>query len=331
MKSNHGAAKFQHTRPIQNMATFTRLDCEDRFELLIFLSSLGCASYMPADDAVYEDAKSLFEFLNTENNGISTRRRRENGNDSDSEDDIEITNAIQDSLEEIVKDLCTDIDCLENLNPALEFPAQDYSHHEASSSIRQGISSSATGVSNATSPRNEHKVDTTGKELPTKCKVDKELKQDTLGETLGELIDTKIKDLERAYNSVAGLMERVGFSRDLVEDALEERLRRSEGAANVNEKNEREVDAFIQLRRKGHKDVKPQRPTYPKIHKDHLSVDTLRYYNLPYEDDLEDPNYFVILREMDRYEIEVFFEHTRRIRSSPHPTFVEKRPGKPYA
>ncbi|KAF1829056.1 hypothetical protein BDW02DRAFT_561926 [Decorospora gaudefroyi] len=55
-------------------------------------------------------------------------------------------------------------------------------------------------------------------------------------------------------------------------------------------------------------------PTYAKIHKDHLDVETLHYYDIPYEYDT-DPDYFIVLREMSEKETEVLFEHTRRLRA----------------
>ncbi|KAF2189665.1 hypothetical protein K469DRAFT_700914 [Zopfia rhizophila CBS 207.26] len=56
-------------------------------------------------------------------------------------------------------------------------------------------------------------------------------------------------------------------------------------------------------------------PTYVKVHKDHLAIDTLLYYDIPYEFDRSDPNYIIILREMDSKETEILFEHTRRLRT----------------
>ncbi|KAI7337573.1 hypothetical protein KC315_g2217 [Hortaea werneckii] len=57
-----------------------------------------------------------------------------------------------------------------------------------------------------------------------------------------------------------------------------------------------------------------RRPVYPSTHRDFLSLDTLAYYDIPYEIDRSDPDYIIILREMDKYETEVLFEHTRRLR-----------------
>ncbi|KAL1599569.1 hypothetical protein SLS60_007372 [Paraconiothyrium brasiliense] len=56
-------------------------------------------------------------------------------------------------------------------------------------------------------------------------------------------------------------------------------------------------------------------PTYVKVSKEHLAVDTLIYYDIPYEVDRADPNYIIIMREMEPRETEILFEHTRRLRS----------------
>ncbi|KAF2120524.1 hypothetical protein BDV96DRAFT_594978 [Lophiotrema nucula] len=66
-------------------------------------------------------------------------------------------------------------------------------------------------------------------------------------------------------------------------------------------------------------------PTYVKVHRDHLSVDTLQYYDIPFEYDRGDPEYLIILREMDQKETEILFEHTRRLRSRGTPLLIEQR------
>lgn len=76
------------------------------------------------------------------------------------------------------------------------------------------------------------------------------------------------------------------------------------------------------------------KPTYVKVHRDHLAVETLTYYGLPWEWDRvssnqlrhrskhsdnrsqqTDTDYIIILREMDPRETDILFEHTKRIRS----------------
>ncbi|KAL1606737.1 hypothetical protein SLS60_004144 [Paraconiothyrium brasiliense] len=55
--------------------------------------------------------------------------------------------------------------------------------------------------------------------------------------------------------------------------------------------------------------------TYVKVSKEHLTIDTLLYYDNPYEVDRIDPNYIIIVRQMEPAETEVLFQHTRRLRS----------------
>ncbi|KAF1965573.1 kinase-like protein [Bimuria novae-zelandiae CBS 107.79] len=55
-------------------------------------------------------------------------------------------------------------------------------------------------------------------------------------------------------------------------------------------------------------------PTYVKASKQHLDIETLQYYDLPYEIDENDPGHIIILREMEPYETNILFEHTRRQR-----------------
>ncbi|KAK4913314.1 hypothetical protein LTR49_018387 [Elasticomyces elasticus] len=59
------------------------------------------------------------------------------------------------------------------------------------------------------------------------------------------------------------------------------------------------------------------RPMYPKVHQKYLLPETLSYYGLPYEYDRSDPGYIIILRDMDQYETEILFEHTKRLRAGP--------------
>ncbi|KAF2722590.1 hypothetical protein K431DRAFT_41562 [Polychaeton citri CBS 116435] len=58
-----------------------------------------------------------------------------------------------------------------------------------------------------------------------------------------------------------------------------------------------------------------RQPVYAKIHRDYLSIDTLIYYDIPYEFDPDDSNYIIILREMSKTETNLLFEHTARLRS----------------
>ncbi|KAM0723109.1 hypothetical protein Q7P37_001309 [Cladosporium fusiforme] len=56
-------------------------------------------------------------------------------------------------------------------------------------------------------------------------------------------------------------------------------------------------------------------PVYAKIHVDYLSTETLRYYDIPWEYDRNDPSYIIILREMDKHETNILFDHTKALRA----------------
>jgi hypothetical protein len=64
-------------------------------------------------------------------------------------------------------------------------------------------------------------------------------------------------------------------------------------------------------------DVRGQlpQPIYPKLHRSHLDLETLLYYDIPYEI-ADDPDWVLVLREMSDMELEVLFEHTRRLREN---------------
>ena len=56
-------------------------------------------------------------------------------------------------------------------------------------------------------------------------------------------------------------------------------------------------------------------PVYPKIHRDYVEEATLEYYDIPYQVDENDGNFLILLLEMNKYETDVLFEHTRRLRA----------------
>ncbi|SMY24007.1 unnamed protein product [Zymoseptoria tritici ST99CH_1A5] len=58
----------------------------------------------------------------------------------------------------------------------------------------------------------------------------------------------------------------------------------------------------------------PDAPVYPKVHRKYLSVETLNYYHIPWEYDHLDPEYIIILRDMDQRGTDLLFEHTSRLR-----------------
>ena len=82
-------------------------------------------------------------------------------------------------------------------------------------------------------------------------------------------------------------------------------------------------------------------PTYIKVHRDHIDVETLRYFGLPWEYDTvrqsesrpsssanseqANPDYVIILHEMDERETDILFEHTRKLRRGSTQMLIEDR------
>jgi hypothetical protein len=66
-------------------------------------------------------------------------------------------------------------------------------------------------------------------------------------------------------------------------------------------------------------------PTYIKIHKNHVDVETLKYFGLPWGYDPSSTEYFLIFQEMDSKETEILFEHTRKLRKRTTELLIEDR------
>ncbi len=64
------------------------------------------------------------------------------------------------------------------------------------------------------------------------------------------------------------------------------------------------------------KKAKPiHQPTYSKVHTKHIDIRTLNHYDIEYEYEHGDREYIIILQEMSLREMEVLFEHTRKLRA----------------
>ena len=62
-------------------------------------------------------------------------------------------------------------------------------------------------------------------------------------------------------------------------------------------------------------DVRSLTPSFRKIHRNFLDPETLVHYRLPWEYDVEDPEFMTIFRDMLKDEVEVLFQHTKVLRS----------------
>ncbi|CAD0047391.1 unnamed protein product, partial [Aureobasidium pullulans] len=66
-------------------------------------------------------------------------------------------------------------------------------------------------------------------------------------------------------------------------------------------------------------------PVYPRINRKFLDIETLEHYHVPWEWDRANSEYIILLRELDKYETDVLFEHTRRRRQGlSAPLLIEK-------
>ncbi|KAI4720289.1 hypothetical protein E4T48_03417 [Aureobasidium sp. EXF-10727] len=63
-----------------------------------------------------------------------------------------------------------------------------------------------------------------------------------------------------------------------------------------------------------------KQPVYPRVHRKYLDIETLDHYGIPWEWDRENQEFIILLREFDKYETDVLFEHTRRLRQRGNST-----------
>jgi hypothetical protein len=86
--------------------------------------------------------------------------------------------------------------------------------------------------------------------------------------------------------------------------------------------------------------VSSRSETFVKIHKNHLDIETLRYFKLPYtidevcpfalDEDVfnqeqVDTDYFIIYQELDQQATDLLFEHTRKLRKRHKELLIEDR------
>jgi hypothetical protein len=60
--------------------------------------------------------------------------------------------------------------------------------------------------------------------------------------------------------------------------------------------------------------VTDSRPTYMRVARKYVDVDTLLTFGIPWEIDSTDPAYFILLKWMDESETDMLIEHTRKLR-----------------
>lgn len=108
--------------------------------------------------------------------------------------------------------------------------------------------------------------------------------------------------------------------------AFRERVRLEFGRAGYSEES---IDKILAKGEKGekaqgHKTIMDvSRPTYIKVHRKHLSPETLDVYELPWEWDPQNSNYILIKRWIPEHDQDKLFDHTRRLREG---RLLEHRP-----
>ncbi|KAI5203579.1 hypothetical protein E4T39_04123 [Aureobasidium subglaciale] len=66
-------------------------------------------------------------------------------------------------------------------------------------------------------------------------------------------------------------------------------------------------------------------PVYPRINRKFLDIETLEHYHVAWEWDRANSDFIILLRELDKYETDVLFEHTRRRRQGiAAPLLIDK-------
>lgn len=80
-------------------------------------------------------------------------------------------------------------------------------------------------------------------------------------------------------------------------------------------------DRQIAVVTKKEKAIDPNRPTFTRMSRKHLSIETLNAFKIDYEFDV-DPNYVLIRRWVPEYEQDFLWNHTREIRERRQPVLV---------
>lgn len=111
--------------------------------------------------------------------------------------------------------------------------------------------------------------------------------------------------------------ERVTKEKKDKEDREKEYQRRLEEDLRKSGLDERQISVIT----KKEKAIDPNRPTYTRMSRRHLSIETLNRYRIDYEFD-SDPDYVLIKRWVPEYEQDFLWSHTREIRERRAPVLV---------
>lgn len=111
--------------------------------------------------------------------------------------------------------------------------------------------------------------------------------------------------------------ERVAKEKKEKEEREKEYQKRLEEDLRKSGLDERQISVIT----KTEKAIDPNRPTYTRMSRKHLSIETLNKYRIDYEFDT-DPDYVLIKRWVPEYEQDFLWSHTREIRERRAPVMV---------
>ncbi|KAF2489673.1 hypothetical protein BU16DRAFT_544052 [Lophium mytilinum] len=72
------------------------------------------------------------------------------------------------------------------------------------------------------------------------------------------------------------------------------------------------------------------RPTYARVLRKYVTSDSLAHFRLPWEYDAQDPDYLIITKDVDTYDLDELFEHSRRARNPQTRTKTRRRDAESY-
>ncbi|KAI9819946.1 MAG: hypothetical protein M1827_006516 [Pycnora praestabilis] len=125
---------------------------------------------------------------------------------------------------------------------------------------------------------------------------EKKLKEKAIEEWKVKEQEKKAKEKEAKEKADKEYIER--FSKDLAKLGIEQR----------------QIDTIIRREKEPAVLDVGRKTTFIKVHRKHLSVETLDAYQLPWEWDVFEPNYIIIKRWIPEHQQQMLFEHTRRLR-----------------
>jgi len=109
------------------------------------------------------------------------------------------------------------------------------------------------------------------------------------------------------------------YKQEMAEKATKERKEKEEREKEYQKRMEEDLrksgisEGQIAVVLKKDKGVDPARPTYTRMSRRHLSIETLNRYRIDYEFD-QDPDYILIKRWVPEYEQDFLWNHTRETR-----------------